>query len=362
MYFDMEDLQKHVLQTFRDQILAASAAGRALCIQGSASKSWYGNACEGDCLDTRAYAGVIAYEPSELVITARAGTPLSEVEALLAQHGQMLAFEPPHFGPHATLGGMVAAGLSGPRRATCGALRDFVLGVTLMDGKAAHLKFGGQVMKNVAGYDVSRLMAGSLGELGLLLDISLKVMPRPAMETSLAFAMSEVDALHALNTWAGQALPISASMYHAGRLCVRLSGSESALRFARQKMGGQELGDISSFWTSLREQQHHFFTPEEGLALFRVALPSTAPALGLRSKTMIEWGGAQRWIWTQEPLNVVREMVKKEGGHVTQFRHADPSQSIFTPLSPALMRIHQQLKNVFDPAGIFNRGRLLAIG
>lgn len=349
-----------VLQEFREQILAASTAGSAIRIQGGASKSWYGNVCEAEILDTRAYTGVIAYEPTELYITARAGTPLLEIENLLAQHGQMLAFEPPHFAQTATLGGMLAAGLSGPRRATSGALRDFVLGVSLMNGKGEFLQFGGQVMKNVAGYDVSRLMAGAMGELGLLLDISLKVMPRPVVETSLAFVMSEVDALHALNTWAGQALPISASAYHAGRLTIRLSGSESALRLARTKLGGQELGDMQAFWTSLREQEHQFFTPEEGLALLRLSLPSSAPELKIRSKNLIEWGGAQRWIWTHEPLSAVREMVQNMGGHVTQFRYADPAQPVFTPLNPALLKIHQELKKAFDPAGVFNRGRLFA--
>lgn len=349
-----------VLQEFREQILTASAAGSAIRIQGGATKSWYGQPCEGEILHTRGYTGVIAYEPTELYITARAGTSLNEIENLLAQHGQMLAFEPPHYGATATLGGMVAAGLSGPRRATSGALRDFVLGVSLMNGRGEFLRFGGQVMKNVAGYDVSRLMAGSLGELGLLLDISLKVMPKPMHETSLAFAMSEVDALHALNTWAGQALPISASAFHAGRLTIRLSGSESALRLARKKMGGQALDNTQAFWTNLREHEHHFFTPEEGLALLRLSLPSSAPALKMRSKILLEWGGAQRWIWTHEPLSVVREMVQRLGGHVTQFRYGDLNQSVFTPLDPALLKIHQQLKKAFDPAGIFNRGRLFS--
>lgn len=352
---------KTVLQAFREQIVTASATGTAIRLQGGATKCWYGQPCEGEILHTGAYAGVIAYEPTELYITARAGTSLKEIESLLAQHGQMLAFEPPHFGANATLGGTVAAGLSGPRRATSGALRDFVLGVSLMNGRGEFLQFGGQVMKNVAGYDVSRLMAGSLGELGLLLDISLKVMPKPRCETSLVFAMSEVDALHALNTWARQALPISASVYHAGRLTVRLSGSESALRLARKKMGGQTLDNAQeAFWASVREQEHHFFTPEEGLALLRLSLPSSAPALKMRSKVLIEWGGAQRWIWTHEPLSLVRDMVQSLGGHVTQFRSADLSQAIFTPLDPVLLKIHQQLKKAFDPTGIFNRGHLFA--
>lgn len=356
----MSHTHQELLQQFRQQILAAGETGSAISIQGGASKSWYGKHVPGDILDTRAYRGVINYEPTELYITARAGTPLREIEDLLAQHGQMLAFEPPHFGESATLGGMVAAGLSGPRRATHGALRDFVLGISMMNGQGEFLRFGGQVMKNVAGYDVSRLMAGSMGSLGLLLDITLKVMPRPALETSLVFAMSEQDALHALNNWAGQALPISASCYHAGRLLIRLSGSESALRLAKQKLGGQELALMTSHWVELREQEHHFFTPEEDLALLRVSLPSTAPALKIRAKSLIEWGGSQRWLWTHEPIHQLREQVQAMGGHVTQFRYADSAQPIFTPLSAPLLKIHQQLKQTFDPASVFNRDRLFS--
>nr|WP_315467878.1 glycolate oxidase subunit GlcE [uncultured Undibacterium sp.] len=347
-----------VLQQFREQILLASESKLPLRIQGGATKSWYGNQVNGEVLDTRAYAGVIAYEPTELVLSVRAGTTLKEVESLLDQHGQILACEAPHFGEHATVGGMLAAGLSGPRRAYAGGIRDFVLGVTMMNGRGELLKFGGQVMKNVAGYDVSRLMVGSMGALGLITEISLKVMPRPLLETSLAFALSEQDALHCLNKWAGQALPISASAYHAGRLMLRLSGSESAIRLAKQKLGGQDVHDDKAFWISLREQQHHFFTPEQGLALLRLSLPSTASALKLRTKTLIEWGGAQRWIWTHEPIQSVRELMQNLGGHVTQFRYADASQAAFTPLHPALLKIHQQLKKTFDPFDIFNRGRL----
>lgn len=347
-----------VLQQFREQILLASESNQPLCIQGGATKSWYGNQVNGEVLDTRAYAGVIAYEPTELVLSVRAGTALKEIESLLDQHGQMLACEAPHFGEHATVGGMLAAGLSGPRRAYAGGIRDFVLGVTVMNGRGELLKFGGQVMKNVAGYDISRLMVGSMGALGLITEISLKVMPRPLLETSLAFALSEQDALHCLNKWAGQALPISASAYHAGRLMLRLSGSESAIRLAKQKLGGQDVHDDKTFWIGLREQQHHFFTPEQGLALLRLSLPSTAPALKLRTKTLVEWGGTQRWIWTHEPIQSVRELVQNWGGHVTQFRYADASQATFTPLHPALLKIHQQLKKTFDPFDIFNRGRL----
>lgn len=349
-----------ILQQFREQILTAGAEQQILRLEGGGTKQWYGNpmADTNAVLDTKSYRGILSYEPSELVISARCGTSLKEIEALLDQHGQMLAFEPPHFGQTATVGGMLATGLSGPRRANAGAVRDFVLGVSVMNGAGEVLRFGGQVMKNVAGYDVSRLMAGSLGSLGLVLDVSLKVLPRPVAETSLMFAMSEVDALSHLNRWAGQALPISASSYYAGRLMLRLSGSEPALRAAKQKLGGLEIHDADDYWTSLREQQHHFFTPEEDYALWRVSLPSTAAALKLRSKTLIEWGGAQRWLWTNEAETTLRSTVQAAGGHVTRFRYGASSSPAFTELAAPLLKIHRQLKAAFDPAAIFNRGRL----
>lgn len=349
-----------ILQQFREQILTASAEQQVLRIEGGGTKQWYGNpmVATSAVLNTQSYQGVISYEPTELVISARCGTSLKEIETLLDQHGQMLAFEPPHFGAAATISGMLATGLSGPRRASVGAARDFVLGVSLMNGAGEILRFGGQVMKNVAGYDVSRLMAGSLGSLGLILDVSLKVLPKPVAETSLMFAMSEVDALTQLNRWAGQALPISASSYYAGRLMLRLSGSEAALRVAKQKLGGQEIDSATAYWTSLREQSHHFFTPEEDYALWRVSLPSTAAALKLRSKTLIEWGGAQRWLWTNEDEVTLRSSVQTMGGHVTRFRYGTASTPALTELSAPLLKIHRQLKAAFDPAMIFNRGRL----
>ncbi|MBR7799436.1 glycolate oxidase subunit GlcE [Undibacterium fentianense] len=349
-----------VLQAFREQILQANKESSPLRIQGSGSKQWYGKPVYGEVLDTRLYSGVIAYEPTELYITVRAGTPLIEVEKVLQERGQMLAFEPPHFGENATVGGMLAAGFSGPRRAYGGAVRDFVLGITMMNAQGECLKFGGQVMKNVAGFDVSRLLVGSLGVLGLILDITLKVMPRPQRETSLVFAMSEPDALRQLNRWAAQALPITGSVFHAGRLVLRLSGSESALRYARHRLGGIEFDLADAFWLQIREQQHHFFMAEEGLALLRLSMPSTAPSIPTRAKTLIEWGGAQRWVWTHESIDTIRERVKNVGGHVTQFRYANHQQPVFEPMETALQKVHLRIKHAFDPNGIFNRGQLFS--
>jgi glycolate oxidase FAD binding subunit len=347
-----------VLEKFRQRIHTATNEQKPLCLHGSGSKNWYGQEPQGEIFDTREYSGIIAYEPTELVITARCGTRMVEIEAALDQQHQMFAFEPPHFGTNATIGGVVAAGLSGPRRASAGAMRDFVLGASLMDGRGDVLNFGGQVMKNVAGYDVSRLLTGSMGCLGVLLDVSIKVLPKPRAETTLAFAFSESDAIQRMNTWAGQALPISASAWQVGRLMLRLSGAEAAVRAAKQKLGGEEVANASSYWSAIREQTHDFFHQDEEHGLWRLSLPSTTPTLRLNGKTLIEWGGAQRWLFSDEKAHVIRELVGQAGGHVTQFRGGDKSGGVFTPLSLPLQKIHQNLKKSFDPAGIFNPGRM----
>lgn len=347
---------EQVLHEFRERILSAVADGRPLCLRGSGSKDWYGQSIQGDLLDTRAYSGIVSYEPTELVITVRCGTPLREVEAVLAEHNQMLAFEPPHFGGNATIGGMVAAGLSGPRRQHAGAVRDFVLGAVLMNGKGEVLHFGGQVMKNVAGYDVSRLLAGSLGTLGLILEVSLKVLPRPFAETTLRFEMPQDQALRKLNEWAGQPLPISGSAWHDAALLVRLSGSDVGVKEAQQKLGGEVVEEAQHFWQAMREQTYEFFVASE--SLWRLSLPSIAPSLELPGMPLIEWGGAQRWLSTSVDAATIRETAARAGGHATLFRGGDKSAGVFSPLTPPLMRIHQHLKNEFDLTGIFNPGRM----
>ena len=350
---------EQVLQEFKDRIAGATAE-RPLRIRGGGSKDWYGGALRGDVLDTRGWRGIVAYDPTELVITVRSGTPLSEVEAVLAEKNQMLAFEPPHFGADATVGGMVAAGLSGPRRAAVGAVRDFVLGAVLLNHRGEVLHFGGQVMKNVAGYDVSRVLAGSLGTLGLLLEVSLKVLPRPFEETTLAFSLSQADAIRTLNEWGGQPLPISASAWLDGTLAVRLSGAAAALKGARSRLGGEEIADAAGFWHSLREQQHPFFTAQEA-PLWRLSLPSVAAPLELDGNQLIEWGGAQRWLHSSAPADSIRAAAARAGGHASRFRAgtaADARDAVFHPLAPAVAGIQRRLKQAFDPAGIFNPGRL----
>jgi glycolate oxidase FAD binding subunit len=345
------------LEKLSEQVRGAGGAKRALRLRGGGSKDFYGQALEGEVLDTRGHAGIVSYEPSELVITARCGTRLSEVEAAMRERGQMLAFEPPHFGD-ATVGGAVAAGLSGPGRQSAGALRDFVLGTKLMDGRGEVLSFGGQVMKNVAGYDVSRLMAGSLGTLGILLEVSLKALPLPVAEATLRLEMPEDRAIEQLNRWGGKPLPISASAWNDGSLAVRLSGVGAAVGAAAAKIGGNRVDDTQAlrFWTGIREHADRFFRSEA--PLWRISVPPATPPFGLQGEQLIEWGGALRWLFSHADARTVREAARRAGGHATLFRGGDKAVGVFQPLAPALMRIHRELKREFDPHGIFNRGRM----
>lgn len=363
------------LQTLIERVRQARADGTALCIRGGGSKDFYGEAPRGEPLATRALAGVSSYEPTELVVTARCGTPLAELEALLATKGQCLPFEPPHFGAAAasrhargaTVGGMVAAGLSGPSRAAVGSVRDHVLGVTLLNGRAEVLTMGGQVMKNVAGYDVSRLLAGSLGTLGVILEVSLKVMPIAPATLTLRLEMDQPTALARLNDWGGQAIPLNASAWWAGNLIVRLRGALAAVQAARVRIGGDlvEAEHAAPFWQGLGDHDDEFFAKARaavatGAALWRLSLPPTAPALALSGELMIEWGGAQRWLCSAAPAAAVREAAARAGGHATIFDAHDKSAGAFAPLRPPLARIHRELKKAFDPAGVFNPGRLYA--
>jgi glycolate oxidase FAD binding subunit len=349
---------QQVIERFADRIRSAAAEKRPLRLRGGGTKDFYGQALDGEALDTRAYAGIVAYEPTELVITARCGTPLAELEAVLRVEGQHLAFEPPHFGPGATVGGMVAAGLSGPRRQCAGAVRDFVLGVRMLDGRGDDLSFGGQVMKNVAGYDVSRPMAGSMGTLGLILEVSLKVPPLPFAEATLKLEMPEDKAIGMLNHWGGKPLPISACAWTGGDLALRLSGAASAVDAARETIGGESIepGQAQRFWLGIREQTDPFFRTDK--PLWRLSVPSVTPALALPGEQLIEWGGSLRWLASNADARTIREAAAQAGGHATLFRAIDKGAGVFTPLAPALAKIHRKLKQAFDPAGVFNPGRM----
>lgn len=345
-------------QRFAEAIRAAATRNSPLRLRGGGTKDFYGQALQGEVLDTSSCTGITAYDPSELVITALCGTRLAEIEAVMSEKKQMLAFEPPHFGSLATLGGMVAAGFSGPRRQAAGAMRDFVLGASIIGGRGEMLSFGGKVMKNVAGYDVSRLMAGSLGTLGLIFEVSLKTLPVPVTEATLELELPEDKAIEALNKWGGKPLPISASAWTGGELCVRLSGAGAAVRAGRERIGG-ELVDAARgglFWGGIREQTAPFFGNDA--PLWRISVPSTTPPLKLMGEQMIEWGGALRWLFSHADARTIRAAARHAGGHATLFRGGDKSVGVFQPLAPALMKIHRELKRELDPHGIFNRGRM----
>ena len=352
----MRDIIDQLAATIRD----AAAQRTPLRIRSGGSKDFYGGTPRGETLSVAAYRGIIDYEPSELVITARAGTPLADIEAALRERGQMLGFEPPHFGSQTTLGGCVAAGLSGPRRAYAGAVRDALLGVRMLDGKGDDLHFGGQVMKNVAGFDVSRLLAGSMGTLGAMLEISLKVLPVPVAEATLCFEHTAADAIALMNEWAGKPLPLSATAWHDGKLFVRLSGASAAVDAATNLLGGDRIGeaDAQRHWQDIREHTAAFFNTTQ--SVWRLSVKSTTPPLNLSGAQLLEWNGALRWLATSADAASVRDAAKFGGGHATLFRGDDKAVGVFQPLPPALMTIHRNLKHTFDPAGIFNPGRMYA--
>ncbi len=346
-----EELQTHVL--------AALDTGTPLEIRGNRSKRFLGRTPTGEPLEVAAHAGIVNYQPKELVVTARCGTTLETLEATLAEQGQVMPFEPPRLGPDATLGGTIACGLSGPARPYAGAARDLVLGVRVLTGRGQILRFGGEVMKNVAGYDLSRLMTGAYGTLGLLLDVSLKVMPIPAAHRTLAQEQSPNEAIRLMNAWAGTPLPITATCWDGERLFVRLAGAEAAVDQAAETIGGETVVDQDAFWhTRIREQGHDFFAGEADL--WRLSLPSATPHLDLQGKPLIEWGGAQRWYRGEADTQAVREAAIKAGGHATLFRGGDRDGEVFQPLPPPLLAIHRNLKQAFDPKGLLNPGRLFA--
>ncbi len=344
------------IQPIADAVRAAAAAGKPLRIRGGGSKDFYGNAAQGEILDVSGHRGIIDYEPTELVITARAGTPLAEIEAAMRDKGQMLGFEPPSFGGNATLGGCVAAGLSGPRRPYAGSVRDFVLGVRLLNGNGVDLSFGGQVMKNVAGYDVSRLVTGSLGTLGVILEVSLKALPLPPAELTICREQTAPEAIALMNEWASKPLPITATCHVENRLYVRLAGAAPAVRAAAGRLGGEEVSSAAEFWRDIRDQRDLFFA---GVApLWRLSLNPATPHLALPGPQLIEWGGALRWIKSDADAADIRKASREGDGHATLFRRGKAGVPVFHPLPETLLVLHRRVKQAMDPAGILNRGRL----
>ena len=320
------------------------------------SKAFYAQQKIGKALDAKIHSGIIHYEPTELVLTARCGTPLIEIENTLAEHNQMLAFEPPHFSGNSTFGGCLAAGLSGPRRPFVGAARDFTLGIKIINGKAEVLKFGGEVMKNVAGYDVSRLLVGSLGTLGLILDASVKVLPKPEAEITLCFELTQRAAISRVNKFCAKSYPISATCFDGKQLFIRLSGSEIALSAAKTSLGGEPLNQATVFWDSIKNQQHDFFNTKK--RLWRLSMQASAPPLDIKGDQLIEWRGALRWLCSDEHPEKIRTQVAKYNGHATIFKNAQADDLIFEPIIGKLHQLNMNIKLAMDPKGLFNQGTL----
>jgi glycolate oxidase FAD binding subunit len=336
------------------QVAAVAATGGAVEILGSGSKRFYGEPVEALALEVAGHSGVIDYDPAELVITLRAGCRLGEVEALLTRNRQMFGFEPPHFGADATIGGMVASGLAGPRRAFSGSVRDFVLGAKILDGRGEVMQFGGRVIKNVAGFDVSRMFAGSLGTLGVILEVSIRVVPMYETEATLAFRHDSAEEhIRWINQLGSEPYPISASLWSGGTSQLRLSGSEQGVRHARGQLGGDA---IEPQWDGIREQGHEFFEP--GQPLTRISLPSACDDISSQAPQMIEWGGAQRWLCGDVDAIALRQQVQPLGGSVCAFRGHSASVPVFQQPAPVLLKLQRGIKSSFDPAGIFNAGRL----
>ncbi len=347
-----QDLDQDLGQVLQQQVRAAYEQGRPLHIVGSGSKGFYGRRVAAIPLALTGHRGVVSYEPTELVITARAGTPLVEIETLLAEHGQMLAFEPPRFGGMGTIGGAIASGFSGPRRPYAGSARDFVLGCRMVNGQGETLRFGGEVMKNVAGFDVARLMAGAFGTLGLLLEVSLKVLPRPEQSLTLVFAVGPQAVVAEMVRLSNQPLPLSAMLYGEGQLYLRLSGAVSALRAAQAMLGGEVVEAADHFWDRYRDQSHPFFAGDG--PLWRLSLPPATPLLELPGELLIEWGGAQRWLRSDASVELVRQAAASVGGHATLFRGGDRDVEPQQPPAAAMMQMQGRIKTAFDPGGIFN--------
>ena len=345
------------LGSLQERVRAAASARRPLLIRAGGSKDFYGGPLKGELLDVSAVSGITHCEPTELVISAQAGTRLADIERVLASFAQMLACEPPQFDGWATIGGAVASGLSGPRRAYCGALRDFVLGIEMIDGRGGLLRFGGRVIKNVAGFDISRLMTGSLGTLGVLTEITLKTVPRPRAECTLRFEMDQPTALESMARWAARPLPLSATAWHEGALHVRLSGADAAVSSACGALGGEIMAGADAYWESVREQQLPFFAAAR--ELWRISLPPHSPPLPVVGPTLIEWGGSLRWLPGPQDGSDLQALAARIGGHASLYRaFSKPSGSPFQPLSPAMLAVHKRLKAAFDPQGILNPGRL----
>jgi glycolate oxidase FAD binding subunit len=348
------DVTEHLQQ----QVKEAISSREPLYIHGGNSKLFYGNEVDAKPLNISLHTGVISYEPTELCITVRAGTRLSEINALLSKNQQILPFEPPMYTENTTIGGAIATGISGPRRAYTGSVRDAILGVQIINGYGEVFNFGGQVMKNVAGYDLSRLMVRSQGTLGVILSVSLRLLPKPKQDISLSFETSATDAIKYFQELRIQQLPITATAWHDNQAYIRLSASEKIINSCQAKLDLEQLEESESLWQDIRDHKHAFFKNLDK-PLWRLSLP---PAVGnlsnIDDQQLIEWGGAQRWLSSNAPANIIQGLLSKQSGHATLFRSNVPNTQIFTALEPVLFSLHKRLKNKMDPHKIFNPNRI----
>lgn len=361
----MSDLTVEIASKVKD----ACIQQQPLIIKAGDTKPFYGRNIQAETFSIAKHTGVIEYEPSELYISARSGTSLQEIQETIAQHNQMLPCEPALFGKSATLGGMVACGLSGPRRPYAGSVRDCILGTEIINGNGDPLHFGGRVMKNVAGYDVSRLMCGALGTLGIITSVTIRLLPMPEHEETIALTVDLDSAIKLMNQWANTPMPISATFYDGKNLFIRLSSSLSAARACKSKIGGDSITNSETFWNDVKEHIHPFFVSEN--PLWRISVPPNTAKLDIPGKNVLEWNGALRWYITDTHESKIRSEVEQIGGHATLFKGCStgktPGQStdqfsgqVFHPLSETSMKIHQKLKQVLDPAGILNPGKMFA--
>jgi len=360
----LNTVHNDISQKLIEQINDAVDKKLPLVITGGGSKAFYGNHVEGEIISTAKHTGIIEYQPSELVVTVRSGTLLKDLEAELRANKQMLAFEPPQHSDNTTIGGIIACGLSGPRRVACGSARDFVLGTNIINGRGEKCRFGGQVMKNVAGYDASRLMTGAQGTLGLLLDISLKVLPINEKETSIKIEVELQTAIKNIKHWVKHGLPVSASCFYKNNLYLRLSSTHSAVQKSLDiinKSCSSEKID-HNFWSSIKDQTHEFFSTaaaSEEKDLWRFSSVAASSLFDESDDRLIEWNGALCWIKSELDLH---DLANKNQANATRYplnsANKKADENIFQPLQPGLLKIHQRLKQAFDPEHILNPGRL----
>ncbi|MCP3850041.1 MAG: glycolate oxidase subunit GlcE [Gammaproteobacteria bacterium] len=355
-----------------NQVQTACENSQPLAIQGNGTRSFLIHSGSDQVLSTSLHRGIVNYFPSELTVTVRSGTLLSELNDILAKEGQMLPFEPPHFSNDATIGGVIASGLSGSSRPFSGSVRDYVLGCRIINGRGEILQLGGEVMKNVAGYDLSRLVTGSYGSLAVILEVSLKLLPIPAQQKSFCLELQTMSLNQQVKQFMLAGYPITSACQIEDMAYIRLSGSEKGVDYSYNKIQ-QDFSQLKPvedlFWSDLNEQKLPFF--DSSRTLWRLSLPTSFPEnkeseleqlIGPNGRQLIDWGGALRWIYSEQSAENIRQFAKSCGGHAQLFYVSDKDKSLLKempkqqPLSPVLFKLHQQIKKAIDPHSLFNSG------